>query len=63
MLFITFLQEFKISYKTDFRQKIADSWPETINDQNAQNDWGWKLNYDLQKITEDMLTNLKTKYQ
>ena len=56
------VKEFEISYKPDFRQKIADSWPQTINDQNAQCDWGWKLNYNLQKITNDMLINLKTKY-
>lgn len=58
-----YIEDFKISYKPDFRQKIADSWPESINDHNAQRDWGWKLNYDLQKMTEDMLMNLKTKYQ
>ena len=58
-----YIEDFKISYKPDFRQKIADSWPESINDHNAQHDWGWKLNYDLQKMTEDMLMNLKTKYQ
>jgi len=57
-----YIKEFEISYEPDFRQKIADSWPQTINDQNAQCDWGWKLNYNLQKITNDMLINLKTKY-
>ena len=58
-----YIKDFEISYKPDFRQKIADSWPQSINDQNAQCDWGWKLNYNLQKITKDMLSNLKKKYQ
>ncbi len=53
---------FKMSYKNDFRQKIADSWPCSINDEYAQNDWGWKLKYNLQKMTEDMIFNLKKIY-
>lgn len=52
------IPEFKITYKPDFRQKIAGSWPQSINDEDAQKDWNWKLEYDLEKMTEDMLTNL-----
>ena len=53
------LPDFSISYNPDFRQAIADSWPKSINDENARNDWGWKIKYDLPKLVENMLTNLK----
>ena len=46
-------------YAQDFRQAIADSWPSSIDDSSAQKDWGWKPQYDLAKMTEDMLLNLK----
>jgi nucleoside-diphosphate-sugar epimerase len=55
------IPEFKISYEPDFRQQIADSWPQSIDDSEAKNQWGWKAEYDLAKITADMLTNLKLK--
>ena len=54
-----YIKEFEISYKPDFRQKIADSWPQTINDQNALCDWGWKLNYNLQKIRRNSIKTAK----
>lgn len=50
---------FKMSYSQDYRQAIADSWPQSIDDSVARNDWGWKPEFDLQKITKDMLTNVK----
>lgn len=50
---------FTINYNPDFRQKIADSWPASIDDSCARNDWGWKNNFDLEKMTTDMLKNLK----
>lgn len=53
------IPDFSISYNPDFRQAIADSWPKSINDENARNDWGWKIKYDLPKLVENMLTNLK----
>ena len=56
------IPKFEISYKSDFRQKIADSWPCSINDDHARNDWGWQLKYDLKRITNDMMRNLKKKY-
>jgi nucleoside-diphosphate-sugar epimerase len=55
------IPEFKISYEPDFRQQIADSWPKSIDDSEAKKQWGWKAEYDLAKITADMLTNLKLK--
>ncbi len=51
--------EFKISYSPDFRQAIADSWPSSINDTDAQEHWGWKHDYDLEKMTTEMFKNLK----
>lgn len=53
---------FTLAYTAnDPRQKIADSWPRSIDDQVARNDWGWKPEFDLAKMTTDMLTNLKNK--
>jgi nucleoside-diphosphate-sugar epimerase len=54
------IPEFKMSYKPDYRQAIADSWPQSIDDTVARKDWGWKEEYDLGAMTKDMLTNLKT---
>lgn len=53
------IPDFKISYQPDFRQKIADSWPKSIDDECAQKEWGWKAQYDLAKMTKDMIVNLK----
>jgi nucleoside-diphosphate-sugar epimerase len=53
------LPEFSIRYKPDFRQEIADSWPQSIDDSMARDDWGWKPEFDLKKTTAEMLGNLK----
>lgn len=53
------ISEFKITYEPDFRQAIADSWPSSIDDSEAQKDWGWQAEFDLEKTTEKMLKNLK----
>ncbi len=53
------LPKFKITYEPDFRQEIANSWPSSIDDTTAQNDWGWKAEFDLKKTTQVMLENLK----
>lgn len=50
---------FQITYKPDFRQAIADSWPTSINDFEARNHWGWNEIYNLERLTENMLINLK----
>ena len=52
------LPDFSISYEPDSRQQIADSWPKSIDDTPAQNDWGWKPEFDLSSMTEDMLKNI-----
>ena len=53
------IANFEISYNIDYRQEIADSWPASINDVNAQEDWGWRKKYDLENITKDMILNLQ----
>jgi nucleoside-diphosphate-sugar epimerase len=55
------IPEFAVSYSPDFRQKIADSWPRSIDDTSSRTQWGWKPEYDLAKMTEDMLVNLRKK--
>lgn len=56
------LPEFEISYEPDFRQAIADTWPESIDDSRAREDWGWSHKFDLNAITKIMLENLKSRY-
>lgn len=56
------IPEFTISYEPDFRQAIADSWPQSIDDTDARTDWEWKHSYDLDAITEEMIKNLKMRY-
>lgn len=52
------IPDFKISYKPDYRQAIANSWPQSIDDSVARKDWGWKEEYDLSAMTKDMFDNL-----
>lgn len=52
------MPEFTISYQPDYRQQIADSWPQSIDDSQARNDWGWAHEYDLERMTKDMFDNL-----
>jgi nucleoside-diphosphate-sugar epimerase len=54
-----YIPDFKISYKPDFRQEIADSWPSSIDDSDARKDWNWEHKFDLSAMTTDMLENIK----
>ncbi|TVZ16431.1 NAD-dependent epimerase/dehydratase family protein [Maribacter sp. MAR_2009_72] len=55
------IPDFTIDYAPDFRQQIANSWPSSIDDSNAQKDWNWKAEFDLEKTTKTMLENLKNR--
>lgn len=55
------IPNFTITYKPDFRQQIAESWPASIDDSEARKDWGWKHEYDLSKMTDIMLEEVKKK--
>ena len=57
------LQNFNISYSQDFRQEIAKSWPESIDDSKAKEDWNWEHSFDLERMTKEMLNNLMEKYK
>lgn len=57
------MPEFELGFAPDFREEIAASWPESIDDSAAQADWNWTPKYDLDTMTEAMLSNLKTKLQ
>jgi nucleoside-diphosphate-sugar epimerase len=59
----THIPEFKTSYKADYRQGIAESWPQSIDDSVAKKDWNWKPAYDLKNMTKDMLANMKESSQ
>jgi nucleoside-diphosphate-sugar epimerase len=52
-------KDFEVSYKPDFRQAIADSWPASIDDSVARNEWGWKPEFDLAKMTTHMLEHIQ----
>lgn len=55
------MPDFEISYEPDFRQAIADSWPASIDDSRAKNDWGLSYDYDITTMTKEMIKNLKIK--
>ena len=56
------IPEFSITYNPDFRQAIADSWPSSIDDNQARRDWNWKHEFDLEKMTTEMIKHLEKKY-
>ncbi|RJS69606.1 L-threonine 3-dehydrogenase [Candidatus Bathyarchaeota archaeon] len=56
------IPEFECEYKPDFRQKIADSWPMSIDDSVAREEWGWKPDYDLASMTKDMIEKLTRRF-
>ena len=53
------LPQFKIAYEPDFRQDIANSWPASVDDSKAREDWDWEPTFDLDKTTKEMLDNLR----
>jgi len=55
------IPDFTCTFKPDFRQAIADSWPNSVDDSVAREEWGWKPGYDLDAMTEDMLDALAKK--
>jgi len=58
-----YIPNFEISYEPDFRQKIANSWPSSIDDYHAQNDWGWEPKFSLENMVQDMIKNLKRQHK
>lgn len=56
-----YISHFKMDYQIDFRQNIADSWPQSIDDSYARRDWGWKEFYDLDRLVENMIENISKK--
>ncbi|RLF52818.1 MAG: L-threonine 3-dehydrogenase [Thermoplasmata archaeon] len=57
------IPDFSCEYKPDFRQEIAESWPRTIDDSCAREEWGWKPDYDLKRMVKDMIEKLTKKYE
>jgi nucleoside-diphosphate-sugar epimerase len=55
------INQFECSYSPDVRQEYADSWPESVDDSEARNDWGWKADFGLEQLVNEMLTNLTRK--
>ncbi len=56
------IPDFEVSYQPDFRQAIADTWSDSIDDSDARQDWNWKVHYDLSKMTADMIAHLRKRY-
>ena len=57
------IPDFKCEFKPDFRQDIADSWPNSIDDSAARKEWGWKPSFNISSMTEDMLNKLGKRYE
>ena len=58
----SYIPDFKISYNKDYRQEIADSWPNSLEDSLAKDHWGWQAEYNMQKLVKEMIENLNKKY-
>ena len=58
----SYIPDFKILYSSDYRQEIADSWPNSLEDYLAKEHWGWQAEYDMPKLVEEMIKNLNAKY-
>ena len=57
------IKNFKLFYSPDVRDKLAEGWPESINDDHARKDWGWKPNFNLSQMVNDIILNLKKRYK
>ena len=57
-----YFQDFKVIYKPDHRDELAKSWPQSISDTHARNDWGWKPNFNLSQMVSDIILNLTNRY-
>ena len=58
-----YIPTFTIEYKPDFRQAIADSWPDAVDDKAARDEWGWSPSFDLDMMTQDMLKVIGEKHK
>lgn len=58
-----FIPDFQVEYAPDFRQDIADSWPDAVDDASAREEWGWAPSYDLDSMTKDMLEKLRVRLE
>lgn len=58
-----YIPDFEISYEPDYHQAIADSWPNSVDDSAARQEWGWQPGYDLDAMTRDMLNAVRKKYE
>ena len=58
-----YIPDFTIMYKSDFRQALADSWPNSVDDSKSRADWNWEHDFDLDRMTKDMLDNIKLKIE
>jgi nucleoside-diphosphate-sugar epimerase len=58
-----YLPEFECAFKPDYRQKIAESWPHSIDDSLARRDWDWNPSFNLDAMTKDMIKKLQVKNQ
>jgi nucleoside-diphosphate-sugar epimerase len=56
---LKYIPDFKIEYNPDFRQRIAETWPQSLDDSHARTDWGWSNKYNLDEMTKDMLDHIK----
>ena len=59
---IKYYPDFKLTYNVDFRQEIANTWTESIDDHEARHDWGWKEKFDITSMSQDMIMHLKHYY-
>jgi len=57
-----YISDFEVEYKPDYRQEIADSWPKSIDDSSAREEWGWKPEYDLPSMVKDMIIHIGEKF-